>query len=152
MKRLILAVGLLLTASGARQGWAHDGGHGPKLMDVGQQGGTVSPVIDIKDYKKGVKAAIVYKAELVRAEDGNVSVYFYDKDMKPLDTARFGETAKGMVENVRKGKVTKKPFTLKAEGGAFVGAAPAAPYKPFNIDVTLKEGDRDLLVAFDNLD
>jgi hypothetical protein len=131
---------------------AHDEGHGPKLTDVAKQGGVVSPVIDMKDSKKGAKAAIVYKAELVRAEDGMVSVYLYDKEMNVLDIAKFGQAAKGYVETEKKGKISKAPFELKRAEGVFAGQSPKPSTKPFNIDVTFKEGERELLVAFDNLD
>ena len=67
MKKLALL--LLLSASPVL---AHDEGHGPKLSDVAKQGGVVSPVIDAKEHDLGAKAAVVFKAELVRAEDGTV--------------------------------------------------------------------------------
>jgi hypothetical protein len=150
MKRFALAVALGLSLSAPSI--AHDEGHGPMLTDQGKQGGVMASVIDVKDSKKGAKAAVVYKAELVRSEDGTVRVYLYDKAMTPLDLAKFDAAAKGIVETEKKKKFTRTPFSLKQEDGAFVGTAPKAPMKPFNIDVTLKEGTRELLTAFDNLD
>lgn len=135
---------VLLLATGAL---AHDEGHGPKLLDAPPKGGVLAPVIDMKDRDK-----VLYKAELVRSEEGVVRVYIYDNDLKPLDAARFAKTAKGDVEIKRKGKFHKTPFTLTREDGVFVGKAPKPAKKPFNIDVHLKEGKRSLFCAFDNLD
>jgi len=151
MKRLLIAMTFVALSGGARL-HAHDEGHGPKLTDMGQQGGVVSPVIDKKEMSKGVKANVVYKAELVRFDDGKVSVYLYDNDMEPLDLAKFKTEAKGVVETEKKGKISTVPFALKLEEDAFTGKAPKPSIKPFNIDVTLTEGDRELLAAFDNLD
>ena len=129
--------------------YAHDEGHGPKLTDPAKQGGLVAPVVDAKDAKLGEKAALVHKAELVRSEDGGVKLYLYDTQMNPLKLTSVEKSASAVMHK----KNTKKlPFTLKLEGDAFVGQVPKAAKKPFNIDITVKEGDRKLLVAFDNLD
>jgi len=149
MKKMLLAVLLGMSAAVVQ---AHDEGHGPKLTDQGQQGGVVAPVIDKKESTKGAKAAVVYKGELVRNDDGTVRVYLYDQAMTPVDLSKFGAAAKGIVETEKKKKFTRTPFDLKQEEGAFVGAAPKPAVKPFNIDVIVKEGERELLVAFDNLD
>lgn len=145
----MLVAAILLTGVSA---FSHDGGHGPKIMDSGKQGGVVAPVIDAKDAKKGAKAGFVHKAELVRSEDGAVRIYLYDKEMNPLDLSKFDKTAKGVVEFKKSRKWVKNYFTLTQEQGVFVGKAPKSSAKPFNIDVTLKEGGRELLTAFDNLD
>ena len=150
MKRIIAT--MLLTAFLTVPLLAHDEGHGPKLTDQGQQGGVVSPVIDKKETSKGAKAAVVYKAELVRSEDGSVSVYLYDHDMNALDTSKLEKSARGVVETLTKGKASTVPFNLSLVGGAFTGKSPKPAKKPFNIDVTFKEGNRELLAAFDNLD
>lgn len=147
MKRLVFA--LLLSASPA---FAHDGGHGPKLSDTAKQGGVVAPVIEAKDHALGAKAAVVYKAELVRAEDGAVSVHLYSQDMAPLDLKGFEAKAQGIVEIVRKNKVSKTPFSLILKDGVFTGKPPKPSRKPFNIDVTYTQGKRKLLSAFDDLD
>ncbi|MBI3550042.1 MAG: hypothetical protein HY078_13475 [Elusimicrobia bacterium] len=131
---------------------AHDEGHGPKLTDAAKQGGVISPVIDAKEHDLGAKAAVVYKAELVRSEDGSVKVYLYDKDMKALDLKGFDAKAKGVLEEEKKGKITKKPFSLALKDGVFSGKPPKPTRKPFNIDVTYTQGKRKLLSAFDNLD
>jgi len=153
MRKLTAAVlvGSLWFAAGASLR-AHDGGHGPKLTDEGKQGGVVSSVINTKDLKKGAKAEVIYKAELVRSEDGMVSVYLYDIKMNTLDMSKFERKAKGDVEVQVKKKHTTTPFELNLADGRFVGAAPKASRKPFNIDVYFKQGDRQLLAAFDNLD
>lgn len=145
-------IGTLLAASLSLPCFAHDEGHGPKLTDAGRMGGVTTSVVLAKDVKLGAKAAMVYKAELTRSEDGVLRLYIYDKDMKPVDAARFDKTAKAVLLSRKKKKLSRLPFTLSVEEGAFKGKAPKAPKKPFNIEVTLKEGDRELLVAFENLD
>ncbi len=151
MRSLILAV-VLGTSLGSWGVWAHDEGHGPKLTDSAKQGGVVSPVVEAKDASKGAKAPLIHKSELVRAEDGSVRVYLYDKEMKPLDLSQFDSSAKGVVEFKKNKKWNKVPFSLKQEEGAFVGKAPQVASKPFNIDIHVKEGSKELLAAFDNLD
>jgi hypothetical protein len=132
---------------------AHDEGHGPKLTDAGKHGGIVAPVIDSKEAEQGAHAHLVYKAELVISDDGTARVYFYDKEMKPLEVeSKFGKTASGVVEVIKKKDVKTTPFSLTLEDGVYVGMAPKATSKPFNIDVRVKEGERELLVGFDNLD
>jgi hypothetical protein len=71
--------------------------------------------------------------------------------MNALKLDGFEKSASAVLQTGGK-KAKKLPFELKLEGDAFVGKAPKPPKKPFNIDVTLKEGDKNLLVAFDNLD
>lgn len=148
MKTLILALALLVSAPAL----AHDEGHGPKLTDAPKQGGVVSPVVKASEADLGPKAALVYKGELVRSEDGTVRVYVYTPKMEPLPLAGFDKTAKAVVIVEKKKEVTTTPFDLKLEGDAFVGKMPTPASKPYNIDVRVKEGDKELLVAFDNLD
>jgi hypothetical protein len=151
MKRIFVLASLVLAASA----YAHDEGHGPKLSDSPKQGGVIAPVIDSKEVAKGSKAKLLHKSELVRAEDGTVRVYFYDQEMNPLDLSKLAPEAKAVVEfkkSKKDKKWTKTPFSLKQEEGAYVGKAPKVASKPFNIDVKVKEGDRELLTAFDNLD
>lgn len=132
--------------------FAHDEGHGPKLTDSPKQGGIVSSVINAKDASAGSKAAIVHKAELVRSEDGTVRVYLYDQTMKPRALTGFGKKAQAALETVKKGKATVTPFDLQLQGDAFVGKAPKAPSKPYNIEVNLEEGQAKLRATFENLD
>jgi hypothetical protein len=132
--------------------YAHDEGHGPKLADTGKYGGIVSGVINLKDAKKGAKADLIYKAELVRTPEGKVRVYLYDKEMKPLDLAKVDKAAKGILGGKVKGKYKADKFDLKLEGNSFVGDAPKSQAKPYNLDFQFKEPERELLTAFDNLD
>ncbi len=148
MKNLI-SILIFSTSVGAL---AHDEGHGPKLTDTAKQGGIVSPVVAFKDAPQGGKAALVYKAELVRSEDGTIHVYYYDKDMKPLDMTRLAKTAKATLAYKKKKKWVNEKFTLDQKEGSFSAKAPKAGAKPFNIDIVVQEGERELLSAFDNLD
>lgn len=152
MRYSLTALFGLISISISAPVWAHDEGHGPKLTDASKQGGVVSPVVESKDASKGAKAPLVHKSELVRSDDGSVRVYLYDKDMNPLDLSKFDTAGEGIIEFKKDKKWNKKAFPLKQEEGAFVGTAPKAPSRPFNIDVHIKEGKKELLAAFDNLD
>jgi hypothetical protein len=132
--------------------YAHGEGHGPQLTDSGKYGGLVSPLVDTKDAKKGSKAALVYKAELVRSTDGTVRIYLYDTGMNPLDLSNIHKKAEGILSAKVKGKFKEIKFDLSLEGNAFVGKAPISPSKPFNLDFHFKEKNRNLLTAFENLD
>lgn len=145
-------LGVLLAASLSLPAFAHDEGHGPKLTDGGKMGGIMTAVVLAKDAKLGAKAPLVYKAELTRADDGTVRVYFYDKDMKTLDIAGLPKTAKASIEAKKRKKWTSTPFVLKKSADGYEGKAPKPASKPFNIDVTIVEGKRELLAAFDGLD
>jgi hypothetical protein len=149
--KIILLAGLLAIATPVLT-HAHDEGHGPKLTDTGNYGGLITAVVEAKDASKGAQAPLVYKAELTRSEDGTVRLYVYDKTLKPLPVESLDKTAKAMVIATKGGKEVTAPFTLTLEGNSFVGKAPTPASKPFNIDVTFKTKDKDLLAAFDNLD
>jgi hypothetical protein len=95
---------------------------------------------------------LVYKAELTRTEDGTVRVYFYDAQMKSLDLASLPKTAKAMLQSKKRKKWTSIPFLLEKTADGYIGKAPKPAGRPFNIDVTFKEGERELLAAFDGLD
>ncbi|MEK2687794.1 hypothetical protein [Bdellovibrio sp. GT3] len=131
---------------------AHDEGHGPKLADTGKYGGLVSAVVAKVDASKGTKATLVHKAELVRSADGNVSVYIYDQDMKPLDIKSFDAKGSASLAAKVKGKWKTTTFDLAAKDKSFEGKMPKPEGKPYNIDVTIKENGKELLSAFDNLD
>lgn len=148
MKNIIFAVALM--SSGPI--FAHDEGHGPKLSDTGKYGGLVSGVVLKADAKKGAGAALVHKAELVRSADGTVRVYVYDDKMAPLDLKGFAPKASALLGAKVKGKFKESSFALELKENAFVGKMPKPEAKPYNIDVTLKDGSRELLTAFDNLD
>ena len=95
---------------------------------------------------------IFYKAELLRLEEGNISVYIYDYEMNPVKLSKFDKKATGEVEAMVKKKITTTSFKLAQEEDAFTGKAPKAKSKPFNIAITFKEGKRELLAVFENLD
>lgn len=148
MKKLILALTLNFTTLS----FAHDGGHGPQLSDTGKFGGIVSSVVLKSDVSKGDKAALVYKAELARSQDGTVRVYVYDEKMNQLDLSTFEADGSALLAAKVKGKYKNSTFSLKKEGKSFIGKMPKPEGKPYNIDVTLKEKTRELFSAFDNLD
>lgn len=145
---LLSAFSLTMISMGAK---AHDEGHGPHLSDTGKYGGLVSAVVLKAEAPKGPKADLIHKAELARGE-GVVRVYLYDKEMKPLDLKGFDPKASASMAAKVKGKWKATSFPLELKGKAFEGKLPKPEGKPYNIDVTLKEGDKELLSAFDNLD
>lgn len=145
-------LGILLAASLSLPAFAHDEGHGPKLTDAGRMGGVTTAVVLAKDAKLGPKAPLVYKAELTRAEDGTVRMYLYDQDMKPLDASVLPKTADAVLQSRKGKKWTSVPFKLTRGADGYEGKAPKPAGKPFNIDVKIKEGKRELLAAFDGLD
>lgn len=144
-----LTVLLLALSLGA---FAHDEGHGPKLKDVGKKGGRVTSVVLAKDAGKGTGAQLVYKGEIVRSKDGNVKVYFYDKDMNPLKLESFAKSAKATLISGKEGKEVTKDFDLTFVADHFEGTTPKPIPRRYNIDVKVSEGDKELLAAFDNLD
>jgi len=145
-KFLVLAFAVALNAL------AHDEGHGPKLTDSPKQGGVLTSVVLAKDASKGTKADLVYKAEIVRSADNTVRVYYYDKSMNPVKLDGFAKSAKADLITAKKGKFTIQKFELGLVADHFEGKAPKAARKPYNIDVKVMEGERELLAAFDNLD
>ncbi len=153
MKHLTL-LALFLIGS---MSFAHDEGHGPKLTDTPKQGGKVAPVIAANEASKGLKAQLIYKSELVRGDDDLVRVFLYDKEMNSLpetQLSQFVKAAQATVEHVKKGKITKTSrFNLELKNGIFEGKLSEKPKtQTFNIDIKLKEGDRELLAAFDSLE
>ncbi len=145
---------LLLTACVA---FGHDEGHGPKLTDSPKQGGKVAPVIAASEISKGPKAQLIYKSELVRGEDGLVKIFLYDKEMNSLPQAQlsqFVSAAFATVEHIKKGKTVRTSrFNLNLKDGIFEGKLGEIPRtQTFNIDVKMKEADKDLLAAFDGLE
>lgn len=143
---------LILSLSFALNVFAHDEGHGPKLTDTPKQGGVLTSVVLAKDTSKGPAAELIYKSEIVRSSDGKVSVYLYDKSMNPLKSSSLATTASATLITEKKGKISTQNFTLKFVADHFEGQSPKPQRKPYNIDVKIKEGDRELLAAFDNLD
>lgn len=132
--------------------FAHDEGHGPKLTDAPKQGGLISSVVFAKDAGLGSKAPMKYKAEIVRSQEGIVRIYFYDQQMNPLKAGVLSPKASAILISKKKGKFTEQKFDLSWQNDHFEGKSPKPARKPYNIDVTVKEGTTELLVAFDNLD
>jgi len=143
---LLLAIGIITPSM------AHDEGHGPKLRDTAKYGGAIAPAILAKEITLGRKAKMVYKGELTRSQDGTIRVYVYDTHMKLLDLEKFDTTANATLEVKKNKKWSKTVFELQQKDNSFVGKLPPISRKPFNIDVILREGNRDILIAFDNLD
>ncbi|MFP5386870.1 MAG: hypothetical protein ACLGHN_12370 [Bacteriovoracia bacterium] len=132
--------------------FAHDEGHGPKLTDAPKQGGVVTSVVLAKEASKGTKADLVYKGELARTSDGTIRVYYYDKNMKQIDLKEFAPKAKAELITSKKGKVNVQKFELEKHDDHYMGKMPKPARRPYNIDVKVKEGEKELLAAFDNLD
>ncbi len=131
---------------------AHDEGHGPKLGDSGKYGGLVSAVVPKSESKKGPNATLIHKAELVRSTDGTARLYIYDQSMKPLDLKSFSPKAKATLGCKVKGKWKDVAFEMELKENSYSGKMPKSETKPYNIDVTITEGGKELLSAFDNLD
>ncbi len=143
---------LVLCLAVALQAYAHDEGHGPKLTDAPKQGGVVTSVVLAKDASKGAQAELVFKGELARSADGVVRLYFYDKEMKPLDLKDFSSSAEAELITKKKGKIKVQKFSLTKSGDHFLGKLPKPERRPFNVDVKVTAQAKDLLAAFDNLD
>ncbi|MEY4615343.1 MAG: hypothetical protein RJB66_303 [Pseudomonadota bacterium] len=147
--RLILSAILLMFSLNSL---GHDEGHGPKITDTGRFGGLLSAVVAKAEASKGKHAALVLKAELVRTGDGLVRLYLYGPNMESLDLKTFNQIAKAVVASKTKGKWVDVPFELTLKEKSFEGQLPKFEGRPFNIDISLKKNDRELLTAFDNLD
>lgn len=148
MRKLIIALALCFAGTT----FAHDEGHGPKLSDTGNFGGLVSAVVLKADAKKGAKADLVHKAELVRSGDGTVRIYLYDKQMKALGMKGFEPKGSASMGAKVKGKWKDTEFPLELKDNSFTGKMPIVEARPYNIDVTVKQDGKELLSAFDNLD
>ncbi len=132
--------------------WAHEGGHGD-LEEGGRFGGVTSPIVDHAQAGMGNKAKFLYKAELVRGESGKLSLYVFDDKMQLINLAIFDKEVEAKLEVKKKGKFTYVgTFKLVQHGNHFMGQLPKIDYKPFNIDLFLKQGKQKLFVGFSNLD
>ena len=149
MKQMIILLINLLLVTNLN---AHDGGHGPKLVDSGKYGGVVSAVVLKSEMKKGTKANLVNKAELVRSSDGTLRVYLYDLSMNTLNTTTFESKATAVLITKFKKKLNEEKFELELKDGVFIGKLPTPKSKPYDVDVTLKNNGTELLTAFDRLD
>lgn len=149
MHSLLLTFSLVVSSLPAR---AHDEGHGPKLSDTGKFGGLVTAVVEKKEANLGSKAKLQYKAELVRSPAGKVQLYLYDAEFKPIDASGWDKKGQAIMAAKKKGKWLSQEFELTYDGKAFTGQMPELLGKPFNLDFLLKDKDKELLTAFDNLD
>lgn len=148
MKKLVL----LVVALFALTAFAHEGGHG-SVAEGGKFGGVMAPVVDKAEAGKGDHAKTIYKAELVRAASGKLSLYLFDDKLNVLDLAPFSEEVEANLEVKKKGKFTYfGKFNLKKAGNHFEGQLPKVEYKPFNIDLFLSKGSQKLFSGFSNLD
>ncbi|MBD65968.1 MAG: hypothetical protein CME62_12225 [Halobacteriovoraceae bacterium] len=146
--KIQLSVLLILTSF---LSFAHDEGHGPALKDESMNGGKVAAIISALDVKKGRKAEMLYKGELVHdSRDLSTKVYIYDTNMKAIDLSSFA----GEMQAVQIERGKEKTFTLKKDksGKFYQGARPKNKRVPFNIDIRVLNGDKALFGAFDGLD
>lgn len=164
MKNLLIssAIALLLSAPS----FAHDGGHGPKVTDIGKHGGKITAVIAKSDQELGPKAKMYHKAELVRVKDskGNIGFrfYVYDKAMKPLPTDKLSLKASGIVaywKRVPGKKLDKekdgvvKPFMMELKKKYYVGMKiPKADVKKVFMDITFHDGKQEVMAAFTDVE
>ncbi len=132
--------------------FAHEGGHG-EVEEGGKFGGVMSPIVAKSEAGTGMKATVLYKAELVRSETGKLSFYIFDPKMNLIDLKTFSPEISAKLEVKKKGKFTYVgEFKLTRNGNHFTGQLPKIDYKPFNIDFFLKNGSQELFVGFSNLD
>lgn len=131
---------------------AHEGGHGA-ITEGGKFGGITAPVMSKSEAGNGDKAKTLFKAELVRSEDGTLRVYLFDASMKLLPLNDFSEKIEAKLEVKKKGKFTYVgAFEFKKASNHFIGKLPVVEFKPFNIDMFFKNKHQDLFVGFSNLD
>ena len=131
---------------------AHEGGHG-ELAESGKFGGVTSPIVSAAEAGQGAKAKVLYKAEIVRGENGQVRLYIFDDAMNLVDLKSFSSDVLAKLEVKKKGKFTYfGDFKLEKKNNHFLGQIPKVEYKPFNIDLFLSHGQQKLFVGFSNLD
>lgn len=131
--------------------FAHEG-HG-EIAESGKFGGITSPVVSEADAGKGDHAKTLFKAELVRAASGKLSLYLFDDKMNLLDLAPFGKEILAKLEIKKKGKfIYFGEFKFSKSGSHYTGQLPKVEYKPFNVDLFLSKGEQKLFVGFSNLD
>lgn len=147
MKLLVLLFALSLTVL------AHDEGHGPKVKDAGLYGGILASVMPEAELKKNHHAKASFKAELIRAQDGKLSLYFHNIDMKPANLNEFADEVVVKMEVKKAGKYQYVgEFMLKKVSNHFTGQLPTVRTRPFNLDVFPVVNKQKLFVGFSNLD
>jgi len=122
---------------------SHDGGHGPKMTDVGKFGGSLA---DVKDKS----SASVYKSELVKTSDGKIQVKIVDKSGKPIDSSSWDKSASASASSGRKGSEKSSKFELTNDGKGFVGTLPSDVKPPYTLKVSFSEKGNELNVIFAN--
>ena len=133
--------------------FAHDEGHGPKVKDAGLYGGILASVLPEAELKKNHHAKAVFKAELIRAQDGKLSLYFHTPDMKPATLSEFADEVLVKMEVKKAGKYQYVgEFRLKKNINHFTGLLPTVRTRPFNLDVFPVVNKQKLFVGFSNLD
>lgn len=142
MKFKSLVVAALLSISSVS--FAHDGGHGPKTIDAGKYGGTLS---DVRD-----KSGSAYKGEFVKTSDSKIQLYLYDGAGKAVDVTSWDKTAKVTASSGKKGAEKSKTFELANDGKGFSGAVPTGLGKPYNLVITMSEKGRELTTVISNID
>lgn len=148
MKTILATVIMILSLLS----FAHEGGHG-EVAEGGKFGGVTAPVVMKDQAGHGSKAKTLYKAELVRSEDGTLRLYLFDEKMNLQPLTDFSEKIEAKLEVKKKGKFTYVGgFDFKKSGNHFIGKLPTVEYKPFNIDMFLSHKNQQLFVGFSNLD
>lgn len=149
MKNLITTI--LFSMALSIPAFAHDGGHGPKIVKSGKYGGTLAKVSEGANFEQARKSKALYVAELVKDDEGAISIYFYNKNMKPVKIDSFSDLM-GKVESGRGKRMKSSIFSLSKSGMAVTGKLPKKRKRPFSVVVNFKEGSKPLFTAFDNLD
>jgi hypothetical protein len=134
--------------------FAHDEGHGPAVKDAGLYGGILAPAMKESDLKAhSHERAVKFKAELIRAQDGTLTLYFHTPDMKKAEFAQFAEKAKVKMEVKKAGKYSYVgEFEMVKKGHSYTGKLPQVRTRPFNLDVFVTVNNEKLFVGFSNLD
>ena len=152
MKNLITLIAtILLLASLSIPAMAHDGDHGHKIIRSGKYGGVLTQVSSGSSQSEAEKSKAMYTAELVKDDEGTISIYLYDQNMKPIELNRFSSKASGTLESGKR-KRAKTLFFLSKRGLSFSGKLPKKKRHPYNITIELTEGSKTLSMAFNNLD
>lgn len=149
MKFLALILCLSLNA------FSHDEGHGPQVKDGGLYGGILASVMKEADLKGNhhAKAHVHYKAELIRAQDGTLTLYFHTPDMKKHDLSGFENEITVKMEVKKAGKYSYVgEFKLTKKGHLYSGKLPPVRTRPFNLDMFPVVNKEKLFIGFSNLD
>lgn len=129
---------------------AHEG-HGEAPRDPSRFGGLLSGVVEAKKMKKNENNPVLYKAELVRSEDGTLRLYVFDLGMKSIGLDQFSQKIEASVENI-KNKI-KLNFSLEKSGEYYLGKMPKVTKRPFDLFFKLKDNKgKELFIGYDNLD